>query len=89
MSTNANQFAQTATFTSTGGDVDFGFTASFLDLLNRAGKPIYVTLKSTTGATTGDYALESSGRLQLPVRCSGFSFVATSSGASFQIGAWG
>lgn len=79
------------TFTSTGEDLAFGFTARKLRLRNDAAKSIYFTLKSTTGATTSCPELKSSEEVFFAgdLAVSGMSYVATSSGGSLRVQAWG
>lgn len=87
-----NQFNQTVNFTSTGADFGFGFNAGHVSIRNPSAKSIYITLNSTTGGTTGGFEIASSNSLEfgsIGVGIAGASFVATSSGGSMQIGAWG
>lgn len=85
-----NEFTDAVNFTSTGADVDFQFAASRLRLRNDAAKSVYIKLNALTGATTSGHELKSSEELNIDgMTISGMSFVATSSGGSLRIGAWG
>lgn len=84
------EYTDSITFTSTGGDASFGFPANTLRLRNRSAKSVYLTLDSTTGATTSGHELGSSEELVIQNgMISGLSFVATSSGGTLTLGAWG
>lgn len=76
-----NEYTDNVNFSSTGADVGFGFNASYVKLRNTAAPSVYVTLKSTTGATTSGAELKTSEELilQAPVLAAGFSFAVTSS----------
>ena len=86
----ANEYVSKNTFTATGEDVGFGFVVSMLRLRNDAALSVYFTLRSSTGATTNDAELKSSEELIVrDVPVSGMSYVASSSGGSLRIQAWG
>ena len=87
-----NESVTSVNFTSTGADVGFGFNAYLIRMRNRASKSVYVTLTSTTNGTTGGHEVGSSEDVMFNFRgavCGGLSFVATSSGGTLTIGAWG
>lgn len=79
--------------TSTGlVNVGFGFNASYVRLENLGAGAAFVSIHTTSGATTGSHRLSSGQVVELKeygTQTAGFSAAATSTGNILNYGAWG